>query len=250
MTHTIAGVTIGPDQPCRFVAEIGNAHNGSLDHALRLLDAAKAVGADLAKLQTYLPEELIALRGDGAVPPAWAAQGYTMRSLYEKAATPFAWLPALFTHARALGVPLFSSVFGARSLAALEAENCPAYKLAALDFEAAGLRWMVEEAGKPVIRSCPYEIAPAYDGVLLFAPPGYPQPAARLSRIRHGYQGYSYHGTDARVPVLAAAYGAHVIEVHFQLAGEPSELEDSVSLTDFEVAGAIRQIRHHERLAA
>jgi N-acetylneuraminate synthase len=247
----IAGVSIGEGQPCRVIAEVSNNHNGSLDRALRLLDEAKACGADFAKLQAYLPEELVALRGDGPAPEPWGGQGYTMRALYEKAATPLAWLPALFTHAKTIGLPLFSSVFGPRSLAALEAVDCPAYKLAALDFEANDLRWMVEETGKPIVRSCPHDIAPVCVGVLLlYAPPGYPQPQAKLRRITHGYQGYSYHGTDPHVPVLAAAAGARLIECHFMLNAEPSDLEANVSLGEYAFSFMVDTIRYHERLAA
>lgn len=246
----IAGVVIDRDQPCRFVAEVSNNHNGSLDLALHLIELAKKAGADFVKFQAFTVQELLDLRGEQAVPPAWAAQGYTMRTLYEKAATPLTWFPALFTQAAIVGIPAFSSVFGARSLAALEAVACPAYKLASLDFEAAPLRWMVEETGKPIIRSCPHLYAPAYDGLQLLCPPGYPQTAAMLNCLRHGYQGYSYHGTDPFVPILAAAKGAQLIECHFQAKDQPSVLEANVSLDEEDFAFLVETVRHHERIAA
>ena len=40
---------IGDDAPCFLIAEIGNNHNGNLDTALQLIDAAHAAGADCAK---------------------------------------------------------------------------------------------------------------------------------------------------------------------------------------------------------
>jgi len=273
----LAGVTVGPDQPCRFVAEIGNAHNGSLDRALRLLDAAKACGADLAKLQVYTADELIALRGDGPPPPAWAAQGYTMRSLYEKAATPFAWLPALFARARALGLPLFSSVFGAEGLAALEAMGCPAYKSAALDHaytfrrggdaeidpEKMALHERARATGKPIIQSVRgWDYRPSrrwpwqrpYADLWLYCPPGYPQfyDLAHRDLDTHEiarFDGLSFHGTDVRVPVRAAAV-SHVVECHFMLDAEPSELEANVSLGEDDFRFMVETVRYHERLAA
>ena len=59
----IAGVEIGGNNPCRFVAEISNNHNGSLDRAFRLIEAAKKSGADLIKWQCYTPDELVTLAG-------------------------------------------------------------------------------------------------------------------------------------------------------------------------------------------
>lgn len=113
---TIGGVAIGPDRPCRFVAEISNNHNGDLARCLRLITAAKDAGADFVKFQCYSPDELVALRGDGPAPEPWGAQGWTMRALYEKARTPFAWFPDLFQYARDIGIVPFSSVFGLESL--------------------------------------------------------------------------------------------------------------------------------------
>lgn len=248
----LAGVELGAGQPCRFIAEISGNHNGDFNRALRLIDAAKDSGADFVKTQCFLPDELIALRGDGPAPEPWGSQGHTMRTLYEKAATPAVWFPALFNHARELGIPAFSSVFGSFSLGLLESLNCPAYKLAALDFNCSDLRDMVLATGKPVIRSCPNTLAPrATDQTIaLYCPPGYPQPHAHLRTIRDGgYQGYSYHGEDPCVPITAAAYGAGLVECHFQLEGELSELEEDVSLTDADFAYMVEEVRRIEELA-
>ncbi len=38
------------------IAEMGINHNGNIDEALHLCDAAKEAGADIIKSQTYLPE--------------------------------------------------------------------------------------------------------------------------------------------------------------------------------------------------
>lgn len=54
----IAGRKIGPGFPPYVVAELSANHNGELDTALRLVEAAKHAGADAVKLQTYTPDTL------------------------------------------------------------------------------------------------------------------------------------------------------------------------------------------------
>jgi len=50
---------IGKDEPCFIIAEAGVNHNGKLDQALKLVDAASAANADAVKFQAYKTEELV-----------------------------------------------------------------------------------------------------------------------------------------------------------------------------------------------
>jgi len=243
----IEGVEVGQGQPCRTVAEVSNAHNGSFNRAIRIIDAAKEAGADFIKFQCYTPDELVALRGDGPAPEPWGSQGWTMGALYEKARTPLEWFSELFAHARAIGIVPFSSVFGLKSLAALEAIDCPAYKIAALDNVHLSLVANARASGKPVIVSV-RKNEWAVDGVSrLLCPPGYPQTVEAVDLpddfAASGYLGYSYHGTKALFPREAVVRGAKLIEVHFQMDDEPSELESSVSLTASQFARMADSIR-------
>src|SRR5690349_20770710 len=172
----VGSVTLGTG-PCKVIVDLGNAHNQDLDRCLRLMDAAKIAGADLQKLQLYTPDELIALRGDGPAPAPWNAM--SMRELYAKAQTPAKWVKTLFRYAFKNGITLFSSVFGAESLAVLQEHGCPAFKLAALDYGKPELLDLVIQTGKPVLMSCPTANAPPY--AALYCPPGYPQTDLRLN---------------------------------------------------------------------
>ncbi len=58
-TIYIDGRKIGDGHPCFIVAEAGVNHNGSLDIAKKLVNAAKLSGADAVKFQIFIPEEIV-----------------------------------------------------------------------------------------------------------------------------------------------------------------------------------------------
>ena len=109
---TIGGRKIGPGQPPYIVAEMSGNHNGDINRALALIDAAKAAGADAVKLQTYTADT-ITLDHDG---PEFRVHGglwdgRRLYELYQEAHTPWDWHARLFEHARAIGIEIFSSPF-------------------------------------------------------------------------------------------------------------------------------------------
>jgi len=237
------GDELAGDKPDRFghhgqrtavVAEISNAHNGSLERARQLIVAAANAGAHAVKFQAYTPDDLVNLRGDGPAPDPWGSEGWSMRDLYLKARTPLEWFPDLVATARHMNIPWFASVFGPDGLAAMEDLQCPVYKLASIDNGKRAWRRTVHATGKPIIRSVPGDYRPhnSKDEAVLWCPPGYPQPHLNFKTMRAGrFDGFSYHGTSPIPPAVAAAFGAKIVEVHIHFAAEPSDLEATVSLT-------------------
>lgn len=259
---TIEGVKIGQGQPCRFVAEISNNHNGDIGLATSLIDAAKSAGADFVKFQCYTVDELLELRGDGPAPAPWGEQGWTMRTLYTKASTPIGWFPKLFAHARKIGIVPFASVFGKQSLALLESVDCPLYKIARLD---AHNEWLVDAVcqRRPVFLSTALPPSSTYVGDarrmqlanLLYCPPGYPTAIAdvhlpKFTPVRHrwGYWGLSSHCLDPLLPIAAVARGAKLLEYHFMSAYAPSELEANISLNHFQFNQMVHDVRRVEEM--
>jgi N-acetylneuraminate synthase len=258
----IGSVEIGPGHPCAIVAELSNAHNGDRDRLGRLIDAAQAAGADAIKVQCYTPQELVGLRGDGPAPAPWNDR--TMLDLYTQAQTPLDWFPKIRDHCVRVGMPWFSSVFGAESLAVLEAVDCPAYKISHLDAAQEKLGRLVVATGKPVLVSTtePWSLpAPYWTGAVhprlrpeigvLYCPGGYPA-AATAMRLRElagdVYVGVSSHCREPLAAVIAVARGAHLIETHFHLAAEPSVLESNVSLDEAELRDLVHRVRSTEVL--
>src|SRR6202161_1630310 len=151
---TIAGRAIGPGQPPYVICELSGNHNGSLQRALAMIDAAADTGCDAIKLQTYTADTLT-LPHDGpgfrAEDGPWA--GRTLHDLYAEAGTPYEWHAALFERARQRGVTLFSTPFDATAIKLLESLNTPAYKIASFEAIDLPLIARVAACAKPMIIS-------------------------------------------------------------------------------------------------
>ncbi len=229
-----------PGQKPFLIAELSGNHNGDIDRARRMIDAAKAAGADAVKLQTYTADTITLdvdrpeFRLEGGL---WA--GRTLYELYQEAHTPWDWHPALFAHAAAIGIPIFSSPFDPTAIDLLESLGAPAYKIASFELVDLPLIEKAARTGKPLIMSTGMaslgEVAEAVaaarvagnDNIcLLHCVSGYPTPVedCDLRTIPHLAQafdvaaGLSDHTMGVAVPVAAVALGAVVIEKHFTLA--------------------------------
>ena len=56
-TFSIAGRMVGPDHPPLVLAEVGINHEGELQKALDLVDAAADVGAEVVKFQCHIVDK-------------------------------------------------------------------------------------------------------------------------------------------------------------------------------------------------
>jgi sialic acid synthase SpsE len=178
-----------------------------------------------------------------------------MRTLYEKARTPLEWFPALFEYAAQTGIVAFSSVFGIESLAALEDVGAPAYKIAHQEAHQRALLETVALTEKPMIVSLRAPVSWIMDTVAatLYCPGEYPCAAEDVHLPEFGMPGFvglSSHCRGIELPIAAVARGCKLIEMHFELAEAPSELESNVSLNQHEFGNMVNGVRNTEVLLA
>ncbi|HHQ4696795.1 pseudaminic acid synthase [Aeromonas veronii] len=249
---SIDGREIGHHKKPFIIAELSGNHNGRLENALALIDAAADAGADAIKLQTYTADTMtldIDLPEFHIQGGLW--DGYTLYDLYKQAHTPWEWHQALFERAKTRGLIIFSTPFDESAVDFLESLGTPAYKIASFEITDHPLIRYVAKQGKPVIissgMSSETEIAQALtilreNGctqiLLLHCVSGYPTPLAdinlkRITRLAETFSvpvGLSDHTLGNTAAQLAVALGAVAIEKHVTLAREDGGPDAEFSL--------------------
>ncbi|MDO8325298.1 MAG: pseudaminic acid synthase [Phenylobacterium sp.] len=261
----IAGRRIGADHEPYVICELSGNHNGSLDRALSMIDAAADTGCDAIKIQTYTADTITMdvdrpeFKIHGGL---W--DGRSLHELYQEAQTPDEWHAALFERAARRGVPLFSSPFDESAVDLLDGLGAPAFKLAS--FEAVDLPLIAYAAarGKPLIISTGManlaEMTAARDTALAAGAPGvvmlhcvssYPaalkdanvRTVADMASRFDSPIGLSDHTHGTAASVAAIALGACVIEKHFTLARADGGPDAAFSLEPAEFTALVRDCK-------
>ena len=99
---------IGKNKKPFIIAEMSANHEGSLNHAKKIISRAKQIGVDAIKIQTYQAEAMTinSDKSDFLIKHGiW--KGNKLYDLYKKAQTPISWQKELFDHARKEKVTIF-----------------------------------------------------------------------------------------------------------------------------------------------
>ena len=248
---------IGQKYPPYVIAEMSANHNGDINNAYKIIDMAKASGADAVKLQTYTPDTLTI---DSKLPDFQLTEGLwggqSLYELYKDAFMPWEWHQPLFDYAKKIGITIFSSPFDNTAVDLLEDLNTPAYKIASFEAVDLPLIKYVAQTGKPMIISTGMAdaeeiqeaIEAARDGgckelAILHCVSGYPAPAGdynlrTLVDMQENFglvTGLSDHTIDNTTAITSVALGASIIEKHVTLDRNGGGPDDSFSLESGEL---------------
>lgn len=256
---------IGVNEPPYIIAEMSANHNGDINNAFKIIDVAKATGADAVKLQTYKPDTItLDCDSDDFQIHGGLWDGKTLYQLYSEAYMPWEWHKPLFDYAHKLDITIFSSPFDNTAVDLLEDLNAPAYKIASFEAIDLPLIKYVASTGKPVIISTGManaeEIQEAIEAAreggckelaILHCVSGYPAPAADYSLRtipdmikRFGLvTGLSDHTIDNTTAISSITLGASIIEKHVTLNRQGGGPDDSFSLEPQELAALRRDTK-------
>ena len=265
------GIRIGKfdtnaDSPVFVIAEIGINHNGSLELAKKLIEAAVSAGADCAKFQMRSMRHLYRNAGNADDVREDVGTQYTLDLLSRFQLTPEEMFDA-FNYCKKLGIQPLCTPWDLESLALLEKYGMEAYKVASADLTNHELLTALAQTGKPLIcstgMSTEDEIIEAVSllkrlGVmyaLLHCNSTYPAPFKdvnlnyldRLRDIGDCPVGYSGHERGINIAVGAVARGAKIIEKHFTLDKSMEGNDHRVSLLPDEFRKMVHAIRELEQ---
>ncbi|MFO1269931.1 MAG: N-acetylneuraminate synthase family protein, partial [Rubrivivax sp.] len=180
---------------CLFIAEAGVNHNGSLELALQLVDAAADAGADVVKFQTFQAAQLVtapARKADYQV--ANTGEAGAQLEMLRRLELPRAAHHTLAARCRERGIRFMSTAFDADSLAFLATLDMPAVKIPSGDITHAPMLLQAARLGRPLIVSTGMSTLADIEaalGVIAFAltQPGLPQSRAECDAARASQSG-------------------------------------------------------------
>ncbi len=231
----LAGRTVGGAEPF-VIAEIGVNHDGQVNRALELVDAAAESGADAVKVQLFHPDRLLSVDAELAAYQRDRGARHP-RELLAALQLDIDALRRVRDRAAQCGIGFLVTPFSPGDVSELQSLEPDAVKIASPDSVNPPLDAAALKAGCPMIISVGTTDRPsdraALDEVIAMARragplvllqcvSAYPVPPGqaalgRIQQLRERYgviAGYSDHTTGSMTGALAVAAGAAVIEKH------------------------------------
>ena len=229
------------------IAEIGNNHQGNVELAFKLIDAAKDSGADILKFQHRNIDYLYIGHDQYSSFDLGSQYVYDLVTKYQLSASD---LFKCFDYCASRDVEFTCTPFDMKSLSDLENYGLKFYKIASADFLNDELLNGIIKTNKPFLLSTGManeqeiqtQISKIANRTEKFIPlhcnSTYPSPykdlqmnfMSRLAAFGNGYVGYSGHEQGIYVPIAASIRGAKIIEKHFTLDKSLEGNDHKVSL--------------------
>lgn len=253
-----------------IIAEAGVNHNGRLDLALKLCDAAKAAGVDAVKFQTWKTENIASRRARMAAyqKENIGGEGDSQYEMLKSLELSYDHFRMLLEHCKKIGIEFLSTPDDEESLAFLMDDlNLPLIKISSGEVTNIPYLRKIGSYHTPVILSTGMsnlaQVATAYDTLmeagaeeisLLHCTTNYPCPVEEVNlramcTLKDAFKckvGYSDHTSGLEVPIAAVALGSEIIEKHFTLDRTMEGPDHKASLEPVELRRMVEQIRHIE----
>lgn len=262
---TIGSRPVGSGQPCFVIAEAGVNHNGSLELAKKLVDAAVEAGADAVKFQTFKAERLAGRDAPKADYQLRTTDpGESQFDMLKKLELPDDAYPELFRYCADRRILFLSTPFDEEAADFLDALGVAAFKVPSGEVTNLPFLEHVAKKGKPVILSTgmcylgeveaavrALEEAGASELAILHCTSNYPADPSSVNlraMLTMGEAfgrpiGYSDHTEGIEVSLAAVALGAAIIEKHFTTDRNLPGPDQKASLEPLELKAMIAGIR-------
>lgn len=233
-TVAIGDKLVGDGYPVYIVAEIGINHNGSVEIAKKLIDAAVKAGVDAVKFQKRTPEVSVPERMRNMMRETpWGYISYMEYRL--KVEFGEREYKEIDKYCNQKGITWFVSVWDKPAVDFMEQFNPPVYKIPSAALTDIELLKHVRSTGKPMIistgMSTMEQIQKAVEAIgednliILHAHSAYPAPPEELNlkvikTLKEKFDipiGYSGHEVGLVTTVAAVALGANMVERHITL---------------------------------
>lgn len=260
----IGKIVVGAGCPAFIVAEIAQAHDGSLGAAHAYIDAVAKTGANAIKFQTHIasaestPSEQFRIK--------CFPQDATRYDYWKRMELSLEQWQGLAQHAREKGLIFLSTPFSFEAVELLERIGMDAWKIASGETENVPYLERIASTGKPVLISTGMSswesIDEAVSAVVGINPElaifqcttSYPCPPEKiglniLAELADRYRcpvGLSDHSGTIFPSLAAVTLGASLIEVHTVFSRECFGPDVSSSVTTSELASLVEGIRFIE----
>lgn len=250
-----------------IIAEAGVNHNGDMNLAKKMIDAAAESGVDAIKFQTFKTDKLI-LKNIEKAPyqKVTTNSSETQYDMLKRLEVTKEQTAELMDYCTRKNILFLSTPFERTSLDELDELGVFAFKIAATDLTNIQFLKQVAKKGKPIILSAGMcyleEVRKALeaiyplnrDVVLLQCTANYPirDTEANINVIRTFKEnfkilvGYSDHSQGVGASPFAVAVGAKVIEKHFTLDKDMEGPDHKASVTPDELKQLVADIRRVE----
>ena len=250
-----------------IIAEAGVNHNGDINLAYQLVDAAKAAGVDCIKFQTFKSENLVSHTAQKAEYQKAATGDSSQQDMLKQLELSFGEFVSLKEYCDRKGICFLSTPFDFESIEFLNSIEMPFWKIPSGEVTNYPYLVALAKTGKPVVMSTGMcEMQEIEDAIAVLRENGasdikllhcnteYPTPyedvnlrAMKTLRDAFGVEvGYSDHTKGIEVPIAAVAMGAAVIEKHFTLDRNMEGPDHKASLEPQELKQMVDSIRHIE----